>query len=104
MLRSLRLDNFKAFGQRTTLPLAPITLIFGQNSAGKSSILQALNLLKQTRESRDVEALLLPRTESGFADLGSFQEMLFDHELKRTLTIRLDVVLDDNQRGYGMAP
>jgi AAA15 family ATPase/GTPase len=40
MLRSIQLENFKAFGQRTVIPLAPITLIFGQNSAGKSSILQ----------------------------------------------------------------
>ena len=38
MLRSIQLENFKAFGQRTVIPLAPITLIFGQNSAGKSSI------------------------------------------------------------------
>ena len=75
--------------------------IFGQNSSGKSSILQSLNLLKQTRESRDVEALLLPRTENGIADLGSFQEMLFDHDLKRTLTIRLDVALDENQQPVG---
>ena len=104
MLRSIQLENFKAFGQKTIIPLAPITLIFGQNSSGKSSILQSLNLLKQTRESRDVEALLLPRTESGFADLGSFQEMLFDHELSRTLTIRLDVALTGNQREYGMVP
>jgi hypothetical protein len=94
MLHSIQLENFKAFGQRTIIPLAPITLIFGQNSAGKSSILQALNLLKQTRESRDVEALLLPRTESGFADLGSFQEMLFDHDLERVLSIRLDTAWD----------
>src|SRR5687768_9803482 len=104
MLRSIQLENFKAFGQRTIIPLAPITLIFGQNSSGKSSILQSLNLLKQTRESRDVEALLLPRTENGFADLGSFQEMLFDHELKRMLTIRLDVALTGNQREVGLIP
>src|SRR4051812_41027136 len=103
MLRSMQLENFKAFGQRTVIPLAPITLIFGQNSSGKSSILQSLNLLKQTRESRDVEALLLPRTENGFADLGSFHEMLFDHDLSRMLSIRLDVDLSgSNQRGFGM--
>ena len=63
MLRSMQLENFKAFGQRTIIPLAPITLIFGQNSSGKSSILQSLNLLKQTRESRDVEAL--PSSKNG---------------------------------------
>jgi hypothetical protein len=94
MLRSIQLENFKAFGQRTVIPLAPITLIFGQNSAGKSSILHALNLLKQTRESRDVEALLLPRIENGLVDLGSFQELLFDHDPGRVLTIRLDVAFE----------
>jgi hypothetical protein len=104
MLRSLQLENFKAFGERTVIPLAPITLIFGQNSSGKSSILQSLNLLKQTRESRDVEALLLPRTENGFVDLGSFQEMLFDHDLNRVLRIRLDVETEGLKRDAGIAP
>lgn len=98
MLRSIQLENFKAFGQRTVIPLAPITLVFGQNSAGKSSILQALNLLKQTRESRDAEALLQPRTEKGFVDLGSFQEMLFDHDLRRKLSIRLEMGLPKRRR------
>lgn len=96
MLRSIQLENFKAFGQRTIIPLAPITLIFGENSSGKSTILQSLNLLKQTRESRDVEALLLPRTDNGFADLGSFQEMLFDHKLERKLHIRLDATWEND--------
>ena len=89
MLQSLELENFKAFGERARIPFAPITLIFGENSAGKSTILQALNLLKQTRESREAGALLLPRTESGIADLGSFQEMLFDHNPKKILSIRV---------------
>lgn len=94
MLKSLHLENFKAFGHRTIVPMAPITLIFGENSSGKSSILQSLNLLKQTRESRDAEALLLPRSERGFVDLGSFQEVLFDHDLERTLKIRVEFALE----------
>ncbi|MBK8915397.1 MAG: AAA family ATPase [Phycisphaerales bacterium] len=91
MLKAIELENSKAFGQRTRIDLAPITLIFGQNSAGKSSILQSLNLLKQTRESRESGAPLLPRAEGGIADLGSFQELLFDHDLSRTLSIGLHV-------------
>lgn len=94
MLKAIHLENFKAFGEKTTIPLAPITLIYGQNSAGKSSILQALHLLKQTRESRDLDALLLPRAEKGIVDLGSFQDLLFDHESDRELCIRLDTDLD----------
>ena len=91
MFNSIELENFKAFGERTVIELAPITLIFGQNSAGKSSILQALSLLKQTRESREQGAPLLPRVEGGITELGSFQEMLFDHDLSRTLTIGLQI-------------
>ena len=90
MLHALELENFKAFGKRARIPFAPITLIFGENSAGKSSILHALYLLKQTIESRESGALLLPRTENGIVDLGSFQEMLFDHDLDRTLSIRVE--------------
>ena len=94
MLQSLELENFKGFGSRARIPFAPITLIFGENSAGKSTILQALYLLKQTLERRDTGALLLSRTENGIVDLGSFQEMLFDHDLKRTLSIRVDTKLN----------
>ena len=93
MLHSLQLENFKAFGERARIPFAPITLIFGENSAGKSSILQALNLLKQTRENREFDALLLPKTESG-VDLGSFYELIFNHDLKRILSVCVEPRID----------
>ena len=82
MLHALELENFKAFGKRSRIEFAPITLIFGENSAGKSTILQALNLLKQTLESQESGVLLLPREEDGIVDLGSFQEMIFDHDFE----------------------
>ena len=94
MLHALELENFKAFGKRAHIPFAPITLIFGENSAGKSSILQSLYLLKQTWWSRDTVAPLLPRAENGIVDLGSFQEMLFDHDLKRTLSICIETAMN----------
>ena len=50
MLREYRLTNFKAFGETVTIPIRPLTLIFGANSSGKSSIFQSLLLLKQTLE------------------------------------------------------
>lgn len=49
MLKHLILHNFKAFGNRTVFDFAPITLIYGRNSSGKSSILQSLLLLRQSR-------------------------------------------------------
>ncbi len=44
-LTSLSVENFKAFGERQSIPIRPITLLYGQNSAGKSSIIDAVLLL-----------------------------------------------------------
>ena len=50
MIKSLRLQNFKAFEDTGILELKPLTVLAGPNSGGKSSILQSLLLLKQTLE------------------------------------------------------
>lgn len=101
MLSALELENFKAFGTRTRIEFAPITLIFGENSAGKSSILQALNLLKQTRQSRESGFLLMPRTDGGFTDLGSYQELVHDHDTKNPLTIKFEFEHNQSEFPYG---
>ena len=36
MLRALELENFKAFGTRTRIEFAPITLIFGENMPARA--------------------------------------------------------------------
>ena len=42
-LKSFGISNFKAFGKEfQTIPIKPITLVFGPNSAGKSSLLHSL--------------------------------------------------------------
>ena len=94
MLHALELENFKAFGKRARVPFAPITLIFGENSAGKSTVLQALNLLKQTLESQEPGPLVIAKSDNSIVDLGSFQELVFDHDLERTMTIRVEIAID----------
>ena len=44
------MENFKAFGPSgTTIPLGKLTLIYGPNSGGKSSVLKAVARVAQTR-------------------------------------------------------
>jgi hypothetical protein len=89
MLNYIFLENFRAFGRPTTIPLAPITLFFGENSAGKTSILHALSLLKQTVESDDPNTVLVVRDSGGIVDFGSFREFVSDHDTKRILHLGL---------------
>ena len=53
MFTSLHLKQFKSWTDTGTVSLAPVTLVLGTNSSGKSSLIQSLLLLKQTVESPD---------------------------------------------------
>ena len=87
MLREYRLTNFKAFGETVTIPIRPLTLIFGANSSGKSSIFQSLLLLKQTlEEAKNPNTALLPK--GSLVDLGTYRDFVHRHEIDRNFEIR----------------
>lgn len=71
MLTGLHITNFKAFGPSQHVPLRPLTLLFGANSAGKSSVLHALALAHHAVETGELDA---QRTRIGgdSIDLGGF--------------------------------
>src|SRR5947209_7827470 len=98
MIESIWIENFKAFGDRQTIPLKKITLLFGANSAGKSSILQAFLLLKQAiLEAEDAQGALLPK--GTLIDLGSVGEMTFRHEGDRSISFGFSVTGPAARRG-----
>jgi predicted ATPase len=79
MFTEIGIENFKAFGKMQRIPLKPITLLYGPNSSGKSSLLQSLLLFKQTlEESGDDKIVLLPK--GNFVDLGGYQEFINGHD------------------------
>ena len=76
MIRKIKLSNFKCF-QSLDLDCAPLTLLCGLNGMGKSSVIQALLVLRQSFESGD---LLKGRLVLGgeLADLGTGTDVLFE--------------------------
>lgn len=94
MLREYQLTNFKAFGGPETMPIRPITLIYGPNSSGKSSVLQSLLLLKQTlQEAENNEILLLPR--GNLINLGSYREFIHRHDVSQPFSFKVVLDIDD---------
>lgn len=83
MITKLEIENFKALRGKHEIPLAPITLIYGPNSGGKSSVIQALALLKQSMDA----GRFMPRGR--LVDLGSFYSCVWKHD--DTKPIRLGI-------------
>ena len=86
MLKQLRIQNFKGWKDTGTIRMAPISLFFGANSSGKSSIGQFLMMLKQTVESPDRKAVFYPGGKNSAVQLGSYQEMVFHRDPENKIT------------------
>lgn len=90
MLRTLRIQNFKAWKDTGEIRLAPLTVFFGTNSAGKSSIPQLLLMLKQTVESDDVHNPLQLGDPSKAVDLGIFEDIIHAHSKKEPVEFSIE--------------
>lgn len=89
MLTSLRIKNFKAWRDTRNIKLAPLTVIFGANSAGKSSLGHLLLALKQTALSADRRRALHLGDDNSLIDLGTFRECIHMHDLTQALSMEV---------------
>ncbi len=89
MLTSLKIRNFKAWKDTGEVRLAPLTVIFGTNSAGKSSLGHLLLALKQTALATDRKRALHLGDPNTLIDLGTFQDCLYGHNLEADLEFEL---------------
>ncbi|MBS0206965.1 MAG: DUF3696 domain-containing protein [Planctomycetes bacterium] len=85
MLNSLEIKNFKAWKETGKIRLAPLTVIFGANSAGKSSLGHLLLALKQTAISSDRRRALHLGDQNTLIDLGTFADCVHAHDLSEPL-------------------
>lgn len=65
---AIRLQNFMAFGEvededEGWIELKPISLLYGRNSSGKSAIIRALLLLKQSLYDAPADSLFAYRVD-----------------------------------------
>jgi predicted ATPase len=86
MLRRLSFTNFKSW-PKAELTLAPITGLFGTNSSGKTSLLQFLLMLKQTKEATD-RALSLD-LNGVYVQLGTIRDAIHKHDETRGIGLEL---------------
>lgn len=101
-ITAIEIENFKGIGQPVRIELRPITLLFGRNSAGKSTILHALAYAHEVLSLSNLDA---DKTESGGAqiDLGGFRNLVHRHDLERTVRFRFELGFEDWKAGTALS-
>ncbi len=97
MLKRLKLTNFKAW-READLRFGKVTGFFGTNSAGKSSLLQLLLLLKQTKNATDRGLVLDFGGPSDFVNLGTYSDVVHRHDEETRISWLLDWSLPETMR------
>ncbi|HEX4418533.1 MAG TPA: DUF3696 domain-containing protein [Kofleriaceae bacterium] len=95
-MTKLRLKNFKAWKDSGDIRLAPLTVLFGTNSAGKTSIPQLLLLLKQTAESPDRQRALQLGDGRTLVDAGTYDDVVHGHDVSQPVEFTLSWLLERN--------
>ena len=91
MITTLRLHNFKSFKDTGDIQLKPITVLAGANSAGKSSILQSLLLLKQTLEATpDIDMSL----DGKYLQYSQFNDLVFGKPPLRQCNLTFQFIVE----------
>lgn len=91
MITAFTVKNFKAIGDDPVrIELKPITLLFGANSAGKSSILHALNYAYSIFVDHNLNAEYNAHSDSSF-NLGRFDRFVHKNSKSRSIVLRFDL-------------
>ena len=93
LITAVEIENFKGIGRPMRVEFRPITLLFGNNSAGKSTVLHALCYAHEILSHRNVDA---HKTELGGdrIDLGGFPNFVHAHDSTRTVRLRFELNLE----------
>lgn len=96
MLTRLDVKNFRSI-ENCEVELAPITILFGPTSAGKSTLFYALLVLRNfiLNPNQALDGLF----NLGFQNLGGFEACVFNHLTSKTLEVTAHF---DGSRSYGV--
>lgn len=92
MLTSIRCRNYKCFEDTMALPIAPLTVLVGGNSSGKTSLIQAFKLFSLTADTSD-PAVTLKLLDREY-DFGSYRDLVHRHEVKRKIAFEFGAEIE----------
>ena len=95
MIKSVELENFKAFKKSGEVDLKKINIFVGPNSSGKSSFIKALLTLKNTVDSADTETIL-----NFNEDVGNFKSVVYKKDVRNCIKYKLNFLENDSIKKF----
>ncbi len=86
MITRVNISNFRSV-EKQAVNLAPLTFLYGNNAAGKSSLFYSLNILRNIVS--DPNQALDNFFNLGFANLGTFKQIVYKHEDTKSIIISI---------------
>ncbi|MDI3323394.1 DUF3696 domain-containing protein [Pontibacterium granulatum] len=86
-ITSLELTNFRSFRSTQKIDFAPVTLLFGPNSVGKSTVLMALFYVQQILEKGHCDPVRLDA--EGEKHIGGFKNLVNGRDLSKQIVLKI---------------
>jgi hypothetical protein len=90
MIKSISIENFKAFGAEQRLPIKPLTFVYGANSSGKSSVIHSLLFARQALETKNLD-VHYTTVGGDSVDLGGFRQYVHQRQLTNNVTFTAEL-------------
>lgn len=87
-ITKISLTNFRAFKQTQTIEFSPVTLLFGPNSVGKSTVLKALFYVQQILSKGQCNPMYLDALNKKY--IGGFENLVHKRDLDTNITLKIE--------------
>ena len=98
-MNSVTIENYRCFRGRQTARLAPLTLLVGENSSGKTAFMAMIRALRNAAFSDR-----MPDFREPPYDLGSFGEVVYSDSRKSERSAFFSASFEDRDSDYGDSP
>ncbi len=98
-MSAIEIQNFKSIKGPARLDIKPITLLFGPNSSGKSTVIQVFHYAYEVFVRRNLDpGTTVPGGDQ--LDLGGFRNLIHDRNLEAEMVLRFDLDLEGRELPY----
>lgn len=87
-ISKLSLTNFRSFKETQTIEFAPVTLLFGPNSVGKSTVLMALFYLQQILSKGQCDPASIDALGGKF--VGGFKNLVNGKDINKSIKLKVE--------------